>query len=135
MSEAIFGLIGVVVGGVLTGLVSIWLDARHEASEGKIARKIAREEIERAEEAVSEARKGHWPPGWRPTWSQSWAAYRRPLAATASDDEFVALAKAYGAMQLLESGLVTGHRPITDDDRDFFNRVEKVLREGDEQLR
>ena len=74
MSEAIFGLIGVVVGGVLTGLVTAWLDGRHEASEGEVARRIAREEIERAEEAITEARKGHWPPGWHPTWSQSWAA-------------------------------------------------------------
>ena len=38
-------------------------------------------------------------------------------------------------MQLLESGLASGHRPINDDDRDFFNRVETALREADEQLR
>jgi hypothetical protein len=134
VSEAIFGLLGVVIGGVLTGVVTAWLEGRRERSEGEIARRIARSEIGQADEAIAEARKGHWPPGWHPTWSQSWAAYRRPLAATTSDAEFEALATAYGAMQLLESGLLSGQRDVTDDDLDFFGRVEESLRQAEKRL-
>ena len=134
MSEAIFGLVGVVVGGVLTGLVTVWLDGRHEASEGRVARRIARSEVDQAQQAITEARKGDWPAGWRPTWSQSCAAYRRPLAATASDPDFAAIAAAYGSMQLLESGLLSGRRAIDDADRKFFDDVEQSLRTAKEQL-
>jgi hypothetical protein len=134
MSEAIFGLLGVLIGGLLTGVVTAVLEWLRERSEGRIARRIARSEIEQAEEAIAEARKGHWPPGWHPTWSQSWAAYRRPLAATTSDEEFAALATAYGAMQLLESGLLSGQRDVTPDDLDFFGRVEQSLHLAEERL-
>jgi hypothetical protein len=95
VAEAVIGLIGVVVGGVLTGGVAYVLERRRETREAQIARRVMRAQFGQTLKAVDDGLKGkNWPPGWKgKRWSDSWVAHRQALAAKMSDDDFATLAQ------------------------------------------
>jgi hypothetical protein len=136
MAEAIFGLAGVVIGGVLTGVITYFLERHREKQEARAARRIVGAELKEATEAVEDALAGgKWPPGWsNMRWSQSWSTYRRVLAATMDDDGFAKLARAYLQMELLLTGFAAGEREFIETDKSFFARVKDSVSEAEPLL-
>jgi|SRR5919108_146914 hypothetical protein len=136
MAEAVFGLIGVVIGGFLTGLVSYLLEARREKKEARVARRLARSDLGEAEQAVSDALSGQgWPAGWtNKRWSDSWSAHRQPLAGAMNDNDFGKLARAALYVELLQVGLSAGKRPFIEGDEQFLTAVATLIRDADRLL-
>ena len=136
MSAAWFGLIGVVVGGLITGAVTFLLDHVREQREAERARVIAKSEIAEAGEAVRTAiDSGSWPAGWNTkTWAQSWTTIRSPLASTMDDAAFSAVANAYSFMELLQNGLANGERGFQGNDAQFFGRSKAALEDAKPHL-
>jgi hypothetical protein len=90
--EWVVGLVGVVVGGLLTGGVSFLLERRREKAHARAAREVIKSELQAAARAVEDALSGpdpEWPPGWdRVGWTESWATNRPVLAARMNEDDF-----------------------------------------------
>jgi hypothetical protein len=136
--EWVVGLVGVIVGGLLTGGVTYFLERRREKREARAAQLVMKSELEAAATAVEVALSGEeprWPPGWdRVGWSESWMTYRPALAKTMNDVDFTKLARAYLQMQLLQTGLAAGERGLSNRDEVFLRKVKSALSEADEVL-
>ncbi len=136
MEEGIFALAGVIVGGVVTGVVAVYLERRRERRDAAGARLIVEAELAEASKAVQDALDGEkWPPGWKTMrWSQSWSTYRPVLAATTDKAEFAALARAYLYMELLHAGLAEGERDFSANDATFVSEAQSFITEADRAL-
>ncbi len=129
MTAAIFGLVGVIVGGFLTGLVDFVLDLRRECNAARAASKLVRSQLKDARTAVVVALETReWPLGWNDkAWAQSWSVYCPVLAGRMADDAFLQLAEAYNYMELLQRGLADGGRALAGNDEKFLNDVRKSI--------
>jgi hypothetical protein len=89
VTEAIFGLIGVVIGGLLSGGVSYLADRRRSKAGTRIAARLMCSEIE-SNQVASRMSLGSR------TWAQvkvglkaeAWQGHQGPLASTLTDDEW-----------------------------------------------
>jgi hypothetical protein len=145
-----FGLVGVVLGGILTAGLTLYLDHTHWRRDANMARRLARSDLHAAEHALSVTetnlrRAGadppesprddqQWPIGWeRVTWSQSWTGYRQGLAVSMDDDGFERLATAFGFIEQFQNALAASRRPLTEttddrnDDREFLRDVRAAV--------
>jgi hypothetical protein len=141
-----FGLAGVVLGGILTAGLTLYLDRSHRRRDADMARRLARSDLLAAERALSVTETNlrraaadpqespredeQWPIGWeRVTWSQSWAGYRHGLAMSMDDDGFGRLATAFGFIGQFQNALAASRRPFTDndDDREFLRDVRAAV--------
>ncbi|MEV0084765.1 hypothetical protein [Saccharopolyspora sp. NPDC050642] len=129
MTAAIFGLVGVIIGGLLTGLVDFMLERRRERNDARAASKLLRSQLNDARTAVVVALEGReWPLGWNDkAWAQSWSVYWSALAGRMADDAFLKLAEAYNYMELLQRGLADGGRALSGNDEEFLNDVRKSI--------
>jgi hypothetical protein len=131
MSDLVAGLVGVVVGALLTAGTSVYMARRREKRDARAARRIIQSELKEAAQAVDEALDHkEWPTGWtKKTWSESWSMYRPTLAlAIRDDEEFDKIATAYLDMGLLETGLAADKRGFIETDLPFLTRVSSQLR-------
>ena len=135
MSDGAIGLIGVALGGLLTGGVTWFHDWRRRIRDARAARRVIRSELSEAAKAVSDAKQGdHWPPGWTRSWSESWLTYRPILAATMDDDSFDTLAAAHLYIAQLEAGLAAGERGFAGHDLAFLEDVSTHLRAAEQVM-
>jgi hypothetical protein len=139
MTAAIFGLVGVVVGAVVTGAVSWLLERRREAAEARAAARLLKSEVTAACEDIDSAlHEGKWPIAYRPTWRQSWSTYRRPLAVVMQATAFDEVAVAYSRMDQLQGGFSAARaedqRELSYADREFFTRTQPALETARERL-
>ena len=127
---AAFGLIGVIVGALITSIASFYVVRRREKKDARAARRIIQSELKEATQAVHEALgAAEWPAGWtKKAWSESWSKYRPVLAVDMKDDQsFAAVASAYLFMELLESGLAAKKRTFVATDEPFLREVSKRI--------
>jgi hypothetical protein len=99
MTAAIFGLIGVVVGGLLNGAVTAWQARRTDASAARVGARLVDLELrqaalalavlERAELTASETKSS------RKFSTTAWDKYQEVLARTLSDKDWQTIAAAY----------------------------------------
>jgi hypothetical protein len=89
MSSAWFGLIGVVVGGLIATLWQWLAVVRQELSEAMVAARLIDEELRRVEETLSEDVKAAKPD------TSIWLANRVPLARVLGQKQWDAVADAY----------------------------------------
>ena len=137
VSETVAGFLGVLLGGIITGGVTYWMQWRRERREARGARRVVESEIDEATAALT-AIKGQekWPPGWIQHWSESWEAVRPALALDLSDDSFKRIAEAYLYMSRLETGLAgRPHRGFVETDGPFLEEVSNSLDEARAALR
>jgi hypothetical protein len=129
VATAVIGLVGAVIGGLLTGGGTYLLERRREQAEAKAARRIVRSQLLEATTAVEDALKGsNWPPGWHAvTWSQTWSTYRPFLAKTMDVDDFDKLAVAYVRVQQVQTGLALGKRAFEKNDEGFLTKTKPAL--------
>ncbi len=78
MDAAIWGFVGVIVGGLITALVAYsaeWRQRRHQRNAARVTALI---EIEKALEAIAMSQEA-WAEGWNlVTWNETWAGIRGP---------------------------------------------------------
>jgi hypothetical protein len=101
MTEAIFGLIGVVIGGLLNGGVSFLVRKRQEKDEARVASRLVQVEIEwnqRNVEGALEA--GTWDRIRTSVTTDEWEQHRTVLAAVLKDLEWSSLNAYYTPAQL-----------------------------------
>ena len=138
----LFTLGGVVLGGILTAVLTELRDRARARRERERARRLASADLERATEAIRDVRsrmerprawslggKGEdrkWPPGWeRAGWSESWEGYRGPLANGLDDRAFATVARAFGSLGQFQNSLAAGERAFVENDQEFVDRVEE----------
>lgn len=147
-SEGLYGLIGVLIGGVLTGIVTAILDWWRTRREFRVALAEASADLDEAARALDatqrnlaryieqrDAEEPHaskdlarWPVGWnRKTWSQAWSLYRPALAAKLPKENFRTVATAFGYVEQLQGGLMDPAHAFQKDDPDFLTDVEQAL--------
>jgi hypothetical protein len=129
VSAAVWGIVGVIVGGVITavsGYSAEWRQRRHRRAAARVTALI---EIEEALEAIDLSEEA-WAEGWNlVTWNETWQAIREPLAEFLALDSFRQVRLAYGSMFLLQRGLQTiGGQKVTDNDTAFLARIEPRLK-------
>jgi hypothetical protein len=108
VTAAIFGLVGVVVGGVLNGLVNVLLQGRADRSTQRSAALLVRTELVRSSSlALAAAQR---PPEELPQLQNItpvlWQSQRATLARGFSDDDWTVVARAYAHVDALASVLV-----------------------------
>jgi hypothetical protein len=100
MLTAIFGLVGVVVGGLLTGGVELALERYRRSAQIKVAKRLVLDELHNIWTHLDLLDKGGLTPQAMPAEEQArflpttdWMTYREPLASgdALSDDEWIAL--------------------------------------------
>jgi hypothetical protein len=108
MTAAIFGLLGVIVGGVLNGLVSAWLERRARRSDGQTGARLVRSELVFFLAAAK--RSASTPledlPQLRRATTELWQDNRSVLARSLNDRQWARVARAYAYVDALLSLLV-----------------------------
>jgi hypothetical protein len=129
VSAAAWGLVGVVVGGLITAFANYAAEWRQRRRQRNAAQATALIEIEEAREAIKFSKEGDWAVGWNlVTWNESWKAIQESLAGSLCYEPFRLVRLAYGSMFLLQRALQTkGGEEVSCIDRVFFERVEPRL--------
>jgi hypothetical protein len=104
MTEAIFGLVGVVVGGVLTGVVQAWQQRRTARAEMRAGARLISAELSVLQERLR--RYGDGQTGRPELPDVVWPAHRAVMARELDRDDWVMVARAYALLELWE-----GDRP------------------------
>jgi hypothetical protein len=95
MEQAIFGLIGVVVGALITGGMSFWSERRRESAELRAALRILDEEIGIAIAGISACLElRHWHPRMSEIALEDWPASRGIIAARLNSVDWMAISNA-----------------------------------------
>lgn len=132
----------VVLGGVLTAVLTEVRDRARARKERDQARRLASADLERASEALKDVRARmdqlrdwtlgdknedrKWPPGWeRAGWSEAWEGYRGGLANGLDAAVFATVARAFGSLGQFQNSLAAGERTFVKNDRPFVDRVER----------
>ena len=114
MTAAIFGLLGVVVGGMITGGVSYFLEAWRERKELKKSRRLVAAELVtlrdqldvlEAAESTPKIAPSEWRDEFLPT--RIWERESAALALGLSDADWLAVQDVYGAVTPLKLELLT----------------------------
>jgi len=111
MTAAIFGLVGVIVGGVINGAVTAVLQRRTEGSDRRSAARLVRSELVRFRSLALEAAR-HSPehlPQLHQTTPVIWESYRAVLARALANEDWVLVARAYAHLDALAAVLVFEH--------------------------
>jgi phosphoserine phosphatase len=102
MTEAIFGLVGVIIGGLLNGGVSLLVDKKSQKGAGKVAARMLLSEITNNEIATKlSLEKSTWRHLRLALSIEEWTRRREPLAAVLSDTEWEAVDDYYSLASLL----------------------------------
>ena len=98
MGEAVFGLVGVVVGALLSGGTEWMLARRREQRAARTAARVVRDELYLVAVWLEDLREGAWtlPEGWRYS-EQVWREQRAHLAAILPYDQYARAQQAHQA--------------------------------------
>jgi hypothetical protein len=108
MTAAIFGLIGVIVGGIMNGAATALLQRRAERSDQRSAARLVRSELVRFRSLALEAarRSPEDLPQLRETTPILWQSNRGVLARALTEHDWALVARAYAHVDALVSVLV-----------------------------
>jgi hypothetical protein len=134
MTEAIFGLIGVIIGGLISGGINLFLQQRKERLSAKVSARLVRDDLYLAacwiEDAVTE---GEWEYGSdRKINEQAWNDHRAQLAAVLAYDDYASVGLAYQAVQKVNNWIDKRqeHFNLNDGDQQRFKSWLEDLRKG-----
>jgi len=129
-----YALIGAVLGALLAGLRSWWLEVRREKKAAKAAQTLIAIELRNALEAVYVVRRDEaWPIGWSRTWTESWGAAREKLLARPpSEDTTRAVASAASRLDQLQNAVNKGRddRKLNAEDKIFLWDMQQLLEDA-----
>jgi hypothetical protein len=126
MTAAIFGLIGVIIGGLLNGAVTYLAHRQQQKAASKIAARVVLSEIKGNERAIRiTLRFENWANAKLALTVDQWLAHRETLAGSLRDQEWVAVETYYGATdRMIVATELAKTRDDLDDDE---TRVLKLL--------
>jgi len=119
VSAAIFGLIGVVVGALVTGGVDYVMQRRREKAELRQARRVVAGELSDLWYQLETITAGdRWPGEVPEEWfaSRMWEAHRPVLASQLSDEDWNELARIYSIATKFRAMFGAGEA-LTDEDK------------------
>jgi hypothetical protein len=137
VAQAIFGLIGVVVGGMLTGGVSYALGRAEQNRELRRTRRLIISELSTAwmhltlvvrhgPEKLSERIRRDKPDDWMPT--QIWRSHKAEFAGSrASEEEWRRIDTIYDSLVVIREGLLGGAPFATEDFEDLRDQIWEAL--------
>ena len=119
MTEAIFGLIGVMIGGLLNGGVTYLTSRSQTGREAKIGARLVHSEIKLNQIATQLAIDGKsWLPMRVGVNVDAWLEYRASLAAALSDDAWAAVDTYYGqALTIAAMKEISDEAPEASEDQ------------------
>jgi hypothetical protein len=122
VTEAIFGLIGVVVGGLISGGLSLILEWRKERVAARVAARLVREDllpVSLSMEDVFGGRAWSQHPGERSR-KQSWVEHRSRLATVMEYEDYAAVVQAQIAADRFDAWVASraDRSGLGEDDRD-----------------
>jgi hypothetical protein len=101
VTAAIFGLLGVLVGGVLNGVVQWRLDIARQRAAARGARRLVGEEMLRDLTAIASSVSHGTTVLLRELSKDAWAQHREALAGVVTDDEWFRLVEGYASVQIV----------------------------------
>jgi hypothetical protein len=131
MNAAVWGFIGVVVGGLITAFSAYFTERRTRRHNAASARLTAQTEFDEAIKAIKDS-KTNWAIGWELTpWDETWRVIQPYLAGDMDEDAFRVVRWAYGFLFRLEQGLKTaGGKDSSGSSQFFADTTEAVLAAG-----
>lgn len=143
MSQAIFGLVGVVVGALITVGFEWWRDWRRERAEAVAGLRLLESDLANAEAVCAVALRDGWWAGGRTAPTTAWRQYRTALVRVLDRSEWHTLEVAMASVESLFLGfdmqLRQRERPegvaINDADRDHLADVAQNIRDAQAVLR
>jgi type II secretory pathway pseudopilin PulG len=105
VTEAIIGLVGVVIGGVLTGVVQAVQQRRAERAEARAAARLLSAELSKQELYL------HAGGDAKPSPARAWPQYRAVMARALDDQAWQTVAGAYVELELWHEGAVPEDLP------------------------
>jgi len=138
-TAAWFGVIGVIVGALVTGVVSFALERCRQRREYRLSLQLVKADIEDVLRVTKDALDHEkWPPGLgRKDWVTPWSVRCGPLASGMKADAFKTVATAFAYTQQVESGLATKgdqafdeepESPVGSRDKEFFLDVKDAFK-------
>ena len=132
MTAAIFGLIGVLVGGILNGVVAHWLDNRRDFRAAVISARLVRHELELVRgdfEHFFESGRGSDLPVI-PIKHPAWARYRESLARVlpAPDWEMVSAGYTWIELHNTDPPLMAPEDDLSEDAKTFYADILTEMR-------
>jgi hypothetical protein len=123
VTAAIFGLLGVIVGGLVTGGVNYIMERRRERAELRQAKRLVADELLTVATQYSiMVEDRETPKKWSPSWanllpSTSWEQHKATLARGLSDKDWADLPGFYSIVEAYRSSLLGGgpEQPIADE--------------------
>ncbi len=121
MTEAIFGLIGVVVGGLISGGLSLILEWRKERVAARVAARLVREDLLPVSLMIEDVFGGRaWlqPPEPRSR-ERSWVEHRSRLATVMEYEDYAAVVQAQIAADRFDAWIASraDRSELSEDDR------------------
>jgi MoxR-like ATPase len=98
MTEAIFGLIGVVIGSAIAWVAEIWRARRHDSDEGRVAARLVIDELQSIDNVRTVDEKEAAELRDRALRQDAWLQHRAVLARELSYDRWRAVRRAYDVL-------------------------------------
>jgi hypothetical protein len=127
MTAAVFGLLGVIVGGALNGLIQAALARRRDRADGVAAARLVLHELELLKGDFELWLQGDRPPRV-PITSPAWQAHRASLARVLAEPEWDMVSAAYTWVELHNSDPPVQRRADLEDD--FWRSVVTEMEGG-----
>jgi hypothetical protein len=134
VAEAIFGLVGVVVGALVTGGVEFLAERRRESSLRRKAARLVEAELDQAARALETALDAGR--SWNPPSVPSWAEYAPVLADSLDTDDWQVVESAVGMIKIEEMGQPDRPPAREEVERESLDEeVHRVIQQAAETLR
>jgi hypothetical protein len=128
VTEAIFGFVGVVVGALLSGAITILVDNRRERKDAIVAARLVSEEISMIQGEVESWITNRFVPEHLVLKHDAWETHKQILARSLPAPDWEMVAATYTWVHLL----TTDPRPgeIPEDSLDFFDSIKTAVSGG-----
>jgi hypothetical protein len=132
MTAAIFGLLGVIVGGLVNGGVGFWARTHNLRNERRVSARLVYEELHAISTALSVGGDHRVALEDMPILTPEWVEHRMTLARSLNHREWAEVSGAYAAVTLLNSsvrGLGLGNQ-LSEEQASYFESVAEQLDGG-----
>jgi hypothetical protein len=132
MTEALFGLLGVLVGGVLGGGVQVAVAARERRQEARAAARLVFRDLWLAQDMLEAATRAEtwWDPGFAIP-LDDWRTYRKALASALPAEAWTTVDGAFHGLRVIEDAR---RQDVEADADDHFEAVQERIPEDLERI-